>query len=148
MAASSPVVTDEEKVHAGGLSPVGGKMPGESFWNWLVSSVAEGRLTVNALDSLVHIIKQHVFVQTPDCFYRYLAAETHSEIDKDDIQKNFEALNRHHSGNGKGIYIYRKYENEKKDGRFIKVFGYMIPLTLIFTHGVSPNDSKWLSPNK
>lgn len=93
-------------------------------------------------------IKQHVFVQTPDCFYRYLAAETHSEIDKDDIQKNFEALNRHHSGNGKGIYIYRKYENEKKDGRFIKVFGYMIPLSLIFTHGVSPNDSKWLSPNK
>ncbi|AJJ25498.1 TraI domain-containing protein [Yersinia enterocolitica] len=148
MAASSPVVTDEEKVHAGGLSPVGGKMPGESFWNWLVASVADGRLTVNALDSLVHIIKQHVFVQTPDCFYRYLSAETNSEMDKDDIQKNFEALNRHHSCNGKGIYIYRKYENEKKDGRFIKVFGYMIPLTLIFTHGVSPNDSKWLSPNK
>ncbi len=58
------------------------------------------------------------------------------------------ALNRHHYRNGKGIYIYRKYENEKKDSRFIKIFGYMIPLTLIFTHGIIPNDSKWLSANK
>ncbi|WP_261371796.1 conjugal transfer nickase/helicase domain-containing protein [Yersinia aldovae] len=124
------------------------EIPEESFWHWLVASVADGRLTVNARDSLVHIIKQHVFVQTPDCFYRYLAAEPNSEIDKNDIQKNFEALNRHHSRNGKGIYIYRKYENEKKDGRFIKAFGYMIPLTLIFTHGIFPSDSKWLSPNK
>lgn len=124
------------------------EIPEESFWHWLVSSVADGRLTVNAQDSLVHIIKQHVFVQTPDCFYRYLAAEPNSEIDKDDIQTNFETLNRHHSRNGKGIYIYRKYKNEKRDGRFIKIFGYMIPLTLIFTHVVPPNDSKWLSPNK
>ncbi|WP_391595527.1 TraI domain-containing protein [Yersinia aldovae] len=127
---------------------VNAQIPEEFFWHWLVASVVNGRLTVNAQDSLVHIIKQYAFVQTPDCFYRYLATETHSEIDKDDIQTNFEALNRHHSRNGKGIYIYRKYENEKKDGRFIKAFGYMIPLTLIFTHGVFPNDSKWLSPNK
>lgn len=120
----------------------------ESFWNWLVSAVVGGRLTVNAQDSLVHIINQHVFVQTPDCFYRYLATKPNAKMDKDNIQKNFEALNRHHSRYGKGIYIYRKYESEKKDGRFIKIFGYMIPLTLIFTHGVFPYDSKWLSPNK
>ncbi|MFV8759259.1 TraI domain-containing protein [Yersinia enterocolitica] len=124
------------------------EIPEESFWHWLVSSVDDGRLTVNAQDSLVHIIKQHVFVRTPDCFYRYLATKLNAKMHKDDIQKNFEALNRHHSRNGKGIYIYRKYESEKKDGRFIKIFGYMIPLTLIFTHGTIPNDSKWLSANK
>ncbi|MCY1688697.1 conjugal transfer nickase/helicase domain-containing protein [Yersinia enterocolitica] len=124
------------------------EIPEESFWHWLVSSVDDGRLTVNAQDSLVHIIKQHVFVRTPDCFYRYLATKPNAKMDKDDIQKNFEALNRHHSRNGKGIYIYHKYESEKKDGRFIKIFGYMIPLTLIFTHGTIPNDSKWPSDNK
>ncbi|MFV8761993.1 conjugal transfer nickase/helicase domain-containing protein [Yersinia enterocolitica] len=107
-----------------------------------------GRLTVNAQDSLLHIIKQHVFVQTPDCFYRYLAIKPNAKIDKDDIQKNFEALNRHYSRNGKGIYIYRKYERENRDGRFIKVLYYIIPLTLIFINGFFPNDSKWLLANK
>ncbi|MFV8760782.1 TraI domain-containing protein [Yersinia enterocolitica] len=130
------------------IPQVSAEISEKSFWHWLVSSVADGRLTVNAQDSLAHIIKQHVFVQTPDCFYRYLATKPNAKMDKDDIQKNFEALNRHYSRNGKGIYTYRKYENENRDGRFIKIFGYMIPLTLIFTHGTIPNDSKWLSANK
>lgn len=124
------------------------EIPDESFWHWLVSSLTDGRLTVNAQDSLVHIIKQYVFVQTPDCFYRYLAAEPNAESGKDDIQKNFEALNCHYSHNGNGIYIYRKYENEKRDGQFIKMYGYKIPLTLIFTKGTAPSDSLWLLPNK
>ncbi|EPZ8126192.1 TraI domain-containing protein [Yersinia enterocolitica] len=127
---------------------VNAEIPDESFWHWLVASLADGKLTVNAQDSLVHIIKQHVFVQTPDCFYRYLATKPNAESSKDDIQKNFEALNRHYNRNGKGIYIYRKYENERRDGRFIKMFGYKIPLTLIFTRGIVPADSLWLSPNK
>ncbi|BFI52611.1 TraI domain-containing protein [Yersinia pseudotuberculosis] len=148
MATSSPVVTDEKKGHEGGLPPVGGKTPGESFWNWLVSSVANGVLTVNAQDSLVHVMMQHIFVQTPECFYRYLGTKKNAEIEKDNIQKDFETLHRHYSQNGKGIYIYRKYKNEKREGSFIKLFGYMIPLTLIFTNGSQPTDSIWLSPNK
>jgi hypothetical protein len=122
--------------------------PGEHFWQWLVGAVAGGLVTVNAQDSLLHVMTQYVFLQTPDCFYRYLSAQGNTEINKDDIQKNFESLNRHFSHNGKGIYIYRKYENEKQEGRFTKLSGYMIPLNFIFTNGAPPPDSPWLLPNK
>ncbi|NDL64231.1 hypothetical protein GRH90_15940 [Enterobacteriales bacterium SAP-6] len=122
--------------------------PGEQFWQWLVSSVADASLTVNASDSLLHVMVQYVFVQSPECFYRYLAAEHRTETGKNDIQKNFEALNHHYSRNGKGLYIYRRYENEKREGRFTKISGYMIPLRLIFTQEVNLSDSPWLSPNK
>ena len=91
---------------------------------------------------------QYVFLQTPECFYRYRAEQENSEIKKDDLQKNFESLDRHYSRNGKGIYIYRKYENEKREGRYTKLSGYMIPLNFIFTNGLLPPDSPWLSPNK
>jgi integrating conjugative element relaxase (TIGR03760 family) len=121
---------------------------GEHFWQWLVSAVTDGSVTVNAQDSLLHVMTQYVFLQTPECFYRYLAVQQNSEIKKDDLQKNFESLDRHYSRNGKGIYIYRKYENEKREGRYTKLSGYMIPFNFIFTNGLLPPDSPWLSPNK
>lgn len=96
----------------------------------------------------MHVMAQYVFIQTPDCFYRYLATQEKTEADKDDIQKSFEALNKHFSRNGKGIYIYRKYENEIKEGRFTKMSGYMILTSQLFKQGVELSDSSWLSPNR
>jgi len=127
---------------------VGALSPGERFWHWLIASVTNGTLAVNAQDSLLHVMLQYVFVQSPECFYRYLVAEPQVAGGKNDVQKNFEALNHHYSRNGKGIYIYRKYENQQREGRFTKISGYMIPLTLIYTNGILPHDSLWLSPNK
>ncbi len=122
--------------------------PGEHFWQWLIAAVAGGSVTVNAQDSLLHVMTQSVFLPSPACFYRYLSAQKNAETRKDVIQKSFEALNHHFTRNGKGLFIYRQYENENRAGRYTKVSGYMIPITLIFTHGALPPDSPWLSPDK
>ncbi len=122
--------------------------PGEHFWQWLIAALAGGLVTVNAQDSLLHVMTQYVFLPSPACFYRYLSAQKNAETHKDVVQKSFEALNHHFTRNGKGLFIYRQYENEKRTGRYTKLSGYMIPLTLIFTHGSLPKDSPWLSPDK
>ncbi|WP_431022167.1 TraI-2-C domain-containing protein [Erwinia rhapontici] len=122
--------------------------PGEHFWCWLVDSVRDGLLSVNTQDSLLHIMAQYVFIQTPDCFYRFLAAQDNPEADKDDVQKAFEALNKHYSRSGKGIYIYRKYESESREGRFTRMSGYMIMASQLFKENTTLTDSQWLSPNK
>jgi len=121
---------------------------GESFWNWLVPAIVRGELTVNTAESLIHVMTQYVFVKSPECFFRYITEKNKGAGEKDEIQKSFESLNLHFSRNGKGIYIYRKYESESRDGRYSKISGYMLPITLIFTQGAMPPDSPWLSPNK
>jgi integrating conjugative element relaxase (TIGR03760 family) len=121
---------------------------GECFWNWLINSVDEGTLSVNAPDSLLHIMAQHIFVQTPDCFYRYLATHSNDVTDKEEVQKSFEALDRHFSMNRKGIYVYRKYVCENREGRFTRISGYMIPLPQVFRETPVFSDSLWLAPNK
>ncbi|GAB2952290.1 TraI domain-containing protein [Hafnia psychrotolerans] len=121
---------------------------GEYFWSWLVDSIEEGALSVNAQDSLLHVMAQYVFIQTPDCFYRYIASQENIKVDKDEIQKSFEALNKHFSRSGKGIYIYRKYESEGREGRFTRMSGYMILASQLFKQGVVLSDSSWLSPNR
>lgn len=122
--------------------------PGEQFWLWLMDSIDEGVLTVNKHDSLLHIMAKYVFIQTPDCFFRYLALPENVGSNKDELQKSFEALNRHFSKNGKGIYIYKKYESESREGRFTRMSGYMILTSQLFNEGVVLSDSLWLSPNK
>lgn len=112
------------------------------------AGILTGALSVNAQDSLLHVMAQYVFIQTPDCFYRYLATQEKTESDKDEIQKSFEALNKHFSRSGKGIYIYKKYENEGREGRFTRMSGYMVLATQLFKEGVVLSDSQWLSPNK
>ena len=122
--------------------------PGEHFWDWLVDAIEEGVLTVNKRDSLLHIMAQYVFIQTPDCFFRYLSLQENMGGNKDELQKSFEALNRHFSKSGKGIYIYRKYESEGREGRFTRMSGYMILTSQLFKQGVVLSDSPWLSPNR
>lgn len=128
---------------------VGGlETAGEAFWNWLVAAISTGELTVNAADSLIHRMSQYIFVQTPECFFRFMTKKNTGSGEKEDIQKSFESLDLHYSRKGKGIYIYRKYERESRTGQYSKVSGYMLPVSLIFTQGVMPPDSTWLSPNK
>lgn len=69
---------------------------GEQFWHWLVTSVGNGTLTLNTRDSLLHVMAQYVFIQTLDCFYRYLAGQGNSDTEKEGIQKSFETLGRHY----------------------------------------------------
>ncbi|MBU9839027.1 TraI domain-containing protein [Rahnella aceris] len=121
---------------------------GELFWDWLVDSIEEGTLSVNTQDSLLHVMAQYVFIPTPDCFYRYLAVQENIKADKNEIQKSFEALNKHFSRSGKGIYIYKKYKREGREGRFTRISGYMILASQLFKQDIELSDSAWLSPNR
>ena len=119
---------------------------GAGFFEWLKRSVEDGSVTVNENDSLLHVLAGYVFLNSPDCFYRYITTLPEGNHDKAQIQKSFENLNIHHLRNGKGLYHYHKYDAPDKTGRFTKMSGYMILPGIIFKQGNCPKDSIWLSP--
>ncbi|WP_437890441.1 TraI domain-containing protein [Phytobacter sp. V91] len=119
---------------------------GVAFFDWLKRSVEDGSVTVNESDSLLHVLAGYVFMNSPDCFYRFIATLPEGNHDKSQIQKSFEDLNIHHLRNGKGLYLYHKYDAPDKTGRFTKMSGYMILPGIIFKQGSCPEDSIWLSP--
>lgn len=119
---------------------------GAAFFDWLKRSVEDGSVTVNESDSLLHVLAGYVFMNSPDCFYRFIATLPEGNHDKSQIQKSFESLNIHHLRNGKGLYHYHKYDAPDKTGRFTKMSGYMILPGIIFKQGSCPKDSIWLSP--
>lgn len=126
------------------------RMPGHHFREWLVKAVGDGSLSVNEHDSLLHVLAGFVFLQSPECFFRFIsdAQGDHGDLDKNVLQKSFEALNIHHSRNGSGLYHYHKYDSPDKSGRYTKMSGYMIPSGIIFTNGKVFSDSTWLAPRK
>jgi len=121
---------------------------GALFLEWVRDSVEDGTLSVNEKDSLLHVLAQFVFLVSPACFYRYSSTAGGGGADKDRLQKSFEALNVHHSRNGKGLFHYHQYDTPDKSGRFTKVSGYMINADIIFKKGSCPADSIWLSAKK
>jgi integrating conjugative element relaxase (TIGR03760 family) len=121
---------------------------GALFLKWVRDSVEDGTLSVNEKDSLLHVLAQFVFMVSPACFYRHTSTAGGGGIDKDRLQKSFEALNVHHSRNGKGLFHYHQYDTPDKSGRFTKVSGYMINADIIFKKGSCPADSIWLSAKK
>lgn len=125
-----------------------GEQAGALFLEWVRDSVEDGTLSVNEKDSLLHVLAQFVFLVSPACFYRHTSTVGGGGTDKDRLQKSFEALNVHHSRNGKGLFHYHQYDTPDKSGRFTKVSGYMINADIIFKKGSCPGDSIWLSAKK
>lgn len=121
---------------------------GDAFWCWLTDSIRNRTLTVNEQDSLVHTLASFTFIQSPGCFYRFISVCGQDKKHKDVIQKGFEALSRHYSHQGKGLYFYHKYDTPDKTGRYTKLSGYMIASDLIFTDGNIPPDTCWLLPKR
>ena len=121
---------------------------GVLFLEWIRDSIEDGTLSVNQKDSLLHVLAQFVFVFSPACFYRYTTTAGGSDTDKARLQRSFEALNVHHSRNGKGLFHYHQYDTPDKSGRFTKVSGYMINADILFKKGSCPSDSTWLSARK
>ena len=92
---------------------------GALFLEWVRDSVEDGTLSVNEKDSILHVLAQFVFMVSPACFYRHTSTAEGSVTDKDRLQKSFEALNVHHSRNGKGLFHYHQYDTPDKSGRFL-----------------------------
>lgn len=121
---------------------------GERFMAWLRESTEDGTLTVNERESPLHVLASFVFLVSPDVFFKFIASQPGNNVDKNRLQKSFEALGLHHSRNGKGLYHYHKYDTPDKSGRFTSLSGYMVRPDIIFKKGSCPVDSIWLSPRR
>lgn len=121
---------------------------GERFMAWLRESTEGGTLTVNERDSSLHVLAGFVFLVSPDVFFKCISSQPENNVDKNRLQKSFEALGIHHSRNGKGLYHYHKYDSPDKSGRFTSLSGYMVRTEMIFKKGSCPADSIWLSPRR
>ncbi|AVG75482.1 helicase [Pantoea ananatis] len=121
---------------------------GERFVAWLRESTEDGTLTVNERESPLHVLASFVFLVSPDVFFKFIASQPENNVDKNRLQKSFEALGLHHSRNGKGLYHYHKYDTPDKSGRFTSLSGYMVRPDIIFKKGSCPADSIWLSPRR
>ncbi|WP_209904516.1 TraI domain-containing protein [Pantoea cypripedii] len=143
---ATPIPPDTLPSHEEGMNKE--EQAGALFLEWVRDSVEDGTLSVNEKDSLLHVLVQFVFLVSPTCFYRYSSTVGDGGADKDRLQKSFEALNVHHSRNGKGLFHYHQYDTPDKSGRFTKVSGYMINADIIFKKGSCPADSIWLSAKK
>ncbi|PWV89105.1 integrating conjugative element relaxase (TIGR03760 family) [Pantoea ananatis] len=121
---------------------------GERFMAWLRESTEDGTLTVNERESPLHVLASFVFMVSPDVFFKFIASQPENNVDKNRLQKSFEALGLHHSRNGKGLYHYHKYDSPDKSGRFTSLSGYMVRPDIIFKKGSCPADSIWLSPRR
>lgn len=121
---------------------------GERFMAWLRESTEDGTLTVNERESPLHVLASFVFMVSPDVFFKFIASQPENNVDKNRLQKSFEALGLHHSRNGKGLYHYHKYDTPDKSGRFTSLSGYMVRPDIIFKKGSCPADSIWLSPRR
>lgn len=143
---ATPIPPDTLLSHEEGMNKE--EQAGALFLEWVRDSVEDGTLSVNEKDSLLHVLVQFVFLVSPACFYRYSSTARGGGADKDRLQKSFEALNVHHSRNGKGLFHYHQYDMPDKSGRFTKVSGYMINADIIFKKGRCPADSIWLTAKK
>ncbi|EKS5828370.1 TraI domain-containing protein [Salmonella enterica] len=119
---------------------------GEQFWRWLSDGIRSGSLSVNAPDSLVHITGGMIFIPTPEIFFAFLKKTPCSspDINRDDIQREFEKLGRNFCKRDKSLFQCMKYEEEGRQGRHKRWSGYLIMARKIYTDRDIPDDSMYL----
>ncbi|EBL9166905.1 hypothetical protein DOF51_12115 [Salmonella enterica] len=119
---------------------------GEQFWRWLSDGIRSGSLSVNAPDSLVHITGGMIFIPTPEIFFAFLKKTPCSspDINRDDIQREFEKLGRNFCKRDKSLFQCMKYEEERRQGRHKRWSGYLIMARKIYTDRDIPDDSMYL----
>ncbi|MBT0726028.1 DNA-binding domain-containing protein [Rosenbergiella australiborealis] len=98
---------------------------GEAFLAWLSGGMASGRITVNQPDSRVHSVAGFIYLLVPDIFFLFLK-DTGSDSHREQIQTSFEKLRLHRIRKGERFTQAKLYCSEEKQGRFIRVNGYLI----------------------
>lgn len=117
--------------------------PGEEFWQWLITGCRSGSLIPNKPDGRIHLVAGYVFLRTPGIFHQYLTEANVSVVDKSRLQKAFERLGHHRPDNGT-MYTCHLFQNEKREGRFQKLSGYLVLASKIFTGDNNPGDNPLL----
>ncbi|HHQ2336727.1 MULTISPECIES: TraI domain-containing protein [Enterobacter] len=117
--------------------------PGEAFWQWLVTGCRSGSLVPNKPDGRIHLVAGYVFLRAPGIFHQYLT-ETNAPVeDKARLQKAFERLGHYRQDYGT-MYTCQLYQDERREGRFQKLSGYLVPASKIFTSDNNPGDNPLL----
>lgn len=117
--------------------------PGEAFWQWLLTGCRSGSLIPNKPDGRIHLVAGYVFLRAPGIFHQYLTETNAPGEDKARLQKAFERLGHHRQDNGT-MYTCQLYQNEQREGRFLKLSGYLILASKIFTGDNNPGDNPLL----
>ncbi|WP_252083808.1 conjugal transfer nickase/helicase domain-containing protein [Escherichia coli] len=107
---------------------------------WLKEGLREGSLSVNSVDSNVHVVSGYVFLCAPGIFYRFLK-ESGSGQDRRYVQSLFERAGIHKVRSGERFFQARLYSDAEHSGRYKMVSGYLVKGRFLYGNITVPGDS-------
>lgn len=136
-----PSVNVVEPVH-----PADTASPGEAFWTWLLTAVADASLPVNAADARVHLVAGNVFIQAPEIFHQF-AVVAGGIDDMKALRQAVEALPHVRRREGK-LYRCRLYAEVKGEGAFTDLAGYFVDARRVYGQQAIPGDNPLIAVPK
>lgn len=116
---------------------------GHAFWMWLKEGCSSGCLAVNATDSYIHYVAGFIFICAPGIFHQFLAEQGLPASQKTVLQREFEKLGYHRQNRGR-MHIGHLYNDEKKEGKYKKLNGYLIVNKEIYEKSHTKKDNSAL----
>ncbi|HBQ4742427.1 TPA: DNA-binding domain-containing protein, partial [Escherichia coli] len=110
------------------------------FIRWLKEGLRDGSLSVNSVDSNVHVVSGYVFLCAPGIFYRFLK-ESGSGQDRRYVQSLFEREGIHKVRSGERFFQARLYSDAEHSGRYKMVSGYLVKGRFLYGNITVPGDS-------
>lgn len=113
---------------------------GELFWEWLIHGCRNNTLEINKPSGYVHLVAGFVFIRSPHIFHHFLAEQGQQPELKGALQKAFEKLGVHRNDRG-AMFSCQLYQDTTKQGRYIKLNGYLIVIKKIYGDFPSGEDN-------
>ncbi|MJZ42504.1 hypothetical protein DS487_16700 [Salmonella enterica subsp. enterica] len=118
---------------------------GTLFWTWLRDGLNNGNIPVNLSDASVHLTCGFIFISVPNIFFNFLSSSSEfSEISKEQIQVAFERLGKYRISGAQRFWTCHLYEGSGWQGRYRRLSGYLIRMSVIYPAGSFPSDSLFL----
>lgn len=124
-----------------GIQGDGGITPGEVFWHWLADGLNSNEILINSVAARVHLVSGFVFITVPGIFYLYLKQAGQDGSQREDLQEDFESLEKHRRVKGKRFYFAHLYETSERTGAFKRTKGYLVKASLLYRGKNLPDDS-------
>ncbi|MEQ4903569.1 TraI domain-containing protein [Enterobacter hormaechei] len=113
---------------------------GELFWEWLIHGCRNNTVGINKPSGYVHLVAGFVFIRSPHIFHHFLAEQGLQPELKGALQKAFEKLGVHRNDRG-SMFTCQLYQDSTKQGRYIKLNGYLIVIKKIYGDFSSGEDN-------
>ncbi|CAI1887194.1 MULTISPECIES: TraI domain-containing protein [Serratia] len=124
-----------------GIQGDGSITPGEVFWHWLADGLNSNEILINSVAARVHLVSGFVFITVPGIFYLYLKQAGQDGSQREDLQEDFESLEKHRRVKGKRFYFAHLYETSERTGAFKRTKGYLVKASLLYRGKNLPDDS-------